>query len=780
MFNRLKLGQKFTLLMLAAFMMGILLSGVTLWYTLQHEAEADISIRAELLTQTVNSVRSYTSTHIEPLLHSQLRTEPEFVRETVPSFAARAVFEKFRSQPEYSSFFYKEATPNPTNPENRADEFEENLFAAFRASPKLKVVSGYRTIANKRLYYISHPLRVQETSCLECHLTPSRAPKSQIATYGDQSGFGWRLDDVIAAQTIYVPAGEVFEQGWRYMSLVMGIFSAISAIGILLINRVLKSYVVNPLKQLTKIARRLSQDSITPELVQSFETYPISRVTQRQDEPGQLARTFHHMAREVAERETKLNLAVAERTAQLAERTQEAQAANKAKSRFLAHMSHELRTPLNIILGFSQLMTRQRSLDETQKDYLNTINQSGEHLLGLINSVLDLAKIEAGKITLNTSDFDLNGMLDILQSMFQFEANEKGFQFIIERPNTLPYHIHADERKLRQVLMNLISNAMKFTSTGQIILRIKSEQQHTLNFEVEDTGTGIAPAELEKLFQPFIQTESGRQIQEGTGLGLAIAYQFVQLMGGRLAAKSQVGLGTTFYFKINAPFVDCDRLQQVYSPQRVTGLALGQSVYRILIVDDIAENRKFLVELLRPIGFEVQQARNGQEAIAISQNWFPHLIWMDICMPEIDGCTATERIRETLVPAPVIIALTGSAYDEEHKGKVQCFDDFVRKPCRAETIFEKIATHLEIRYNYAYDEAAEVQTILQDLTPSDLSIMSPIWIQQLNEAAIRVNAKELSALIAQIPKENISLIRVLTQKVQNFQFTEIKAMTEKI
>jgi CheY-like chemotaxis protein len=406
-------------------------------------------------------------------------------------------------------------------------------------------------------------------------------------------------------------------------------------------------------------------------------------------------------------------------------------------------MSHELRTPLNIILGFSQLMTRQRSLDETQKDYLNTINQSGEHLLGLINSVLDLAKIEAGKITLNTSDFDLNGMLDILQSMFQFEANEKGFQFIIERPNTLPYHIHADERKLRQVLMNLISNAMKFTSTGQIILRIKSEQQHTLNFEVEDTGTGIAPAELEKLFQPFIQTESGRQIQEGTGLGLAIAYQFVQLMGGRLAAKSQVGLGTTFYFKINAPFVDCDRLQQVYSPQRVTGLALGQSVYR-------------------------------------SQNWFPHLIWMDICMPEIDGCTATERIRETLVPAPVIIALTGSAYDEEHKGKVQCFDDFVRKPCRAETIFEKIATHLEIRYNYAYDEAAEVQTILQDLTPSDLSIMSPIWIQQLNEAAIRVNAKELSALIAQIPKENISLIRVLTQKVQNFQFTEIKAMTEKI
>jgi signal transduction histidine kinase/DNA-binding response OmpR family regulator len=778
MFNRLKLGQKFTLLMLVAFMMGILLSGVTLWYTIQHQAEADIAIQAELLTQTMNSVRRYTSTHIEPLLQSQLRTEPEFVRETVPSFAARAVFEKFRSQPEYSSFFYKEATPNPTNPENRADEFEENLFAAFRASPKLKVVSGYHTASNKRLYYISRPLRVQESSCLECHLTPSRAPKSQIATYGDQSGFGWRLGDVIAAQTIYVPAGEVFEQGWRYMSLVMGIFSAISAIGILLINRVLKSYVVNPLKQLTKIARRLSQDSITPELVQSFETYPILRVTQRQDEPGQLARTFHHMAREVAERETKLNLAVAERTAQLAERTQEAQAANKAKSRFLAHMSHELRTPLNIILGFSQLMTRQRSLDKTQKEYLNTINQSGEHLLGLINSVLDLAKIEAGKITLNSSNFDLNGMLDILQGMFQIEADVKGLQFIIERPDTLPYQICTDERKLRQVLINLVSNAVKFTAAGQITLRIKIEQNHTLSFEIADTGAGIAPAELEQLFQPFIQTESGRQIQEGTGLGLAIACQFVQLMGGQLTARSTVGSGTTFYFAINAPFIDDNGSQQVYSPQRVIGLAPGQPIYRILVVDDVAENRKLLVELLQPIGFEVQQASNGQEAIAISQSWLPHLIWMDIFMPDIDGYTATQHIKSTSTPAPVVIALTGSIFTDDHEGiREEYFDDFVRKPFRAEVIFEKMAIHLRIQYDYAPDEG-EVHTLLQDLSLADLSTMSPDWLNKLNQAATRVNSKELLALIGQIPAEHASLIRTLTQKVQNFQFTDIKTMTE--
>jgi signal transduction histidine kinase/FixJ family two-component response regulator len=781
MLNQLKLGPKFTLLLSIVFATGILLSGITLWFITQNHAEEEVTAQVEVLTQTMNAVRSYTSNHIEPLLQSKLQTESEFVREIVPSFSARTVFEEFRNRPEYKSFFYKEATPNPTNPENRADEFEENLFAGFRASPDLKVLSGYRTLAGKRLYYTARPLAIRQTSCLDCHSTPNRAPKSQIATYGDQSGFGWQLNDLIAIQMIYVPVGEVIEHNWRLLSLVMGIFSTLLAIAILLINRLLKFHIVQPIKRLNRIARYLSQDSITPEHVRKFETHPIAEVAKQHDEPGQLAHTFLLMAREVADRETKLNQAVEDRTAQLAERTNEAQAANRAKSRFLANMSHELRTPLNIILGFSQLMSRQRSLDTTQQRYIETINHSGEHLLGLINNVLDLAKIEAGKITLNKTNFDLYGMLNGLQAMFQLEAEVKGIRYTIERTNALPHRICTDEAKLRQVLMNLVSNAIKFTSTGQVNLRATVDRDDELQFEVEDTGIGIASAELKKLFQPFVQTASGRKAQEGTGLGLAIAHQFVQLMGGTLDVESQMGSGTTFRFSINAPFTETPSLQS-YITRQVIGLAPGQPTYRILVVDDIAENRMLLMELLQPIGFEVQQARHGQEAIAICQSWLPHLIWMDIWMPEMDGHAATRQIKASITPAPVVIALTGSAFEVDYSNvSDQGFNDFVRKPFRAEIIFEKMATHLGIRYSYAISEAKkEVQTLSQELSIEDLSTMPMDWIEQLHQAATRVNAKDIFMLIDRIPAEKASLIQALTQRVNNFRFAEIKTIAEQV
>ncbi|NDJ18990.1 c-type heme family protein [Myxacorys almedinensis] len=795
MLNHLKLGPKFTLLLAIVFAIGMVLSGVTLGFTIQHEAEKSITTRAELLTQMMNSVRSYTSDHVEPLLKEKLVIEPEFVRETVPSFSARAVFEQFRSRPEYSSFFYKEATPNPTNPKNLADDFEAGLFAQFRQQPDLTMLSGYRTIADKHLYYTARPLVVREASCLQCHTTPALAPKSQLATYGSRTGFGWRLNDVIATQVIYVPADEVLARGRENTVWIMGIFSTIFAIAILSINRLLKRAIVQPLKQLTAIARHLSNESLTTEQVKEFETPAIAKVAQRRDEPGQLARTFQHMAHEVAEREEHLNQAVEERTAQLAERTKEAQEANSAKSQFLATMSHELRTPLNIILGFSQLMTRNRSLDATQQGYLDTINRSGEHLLGLINNVLDLAKIEAGKITLNETNFDLNGVLNWVQAMFQFKAQSKGIEFGIEQTNALPNQIYTDEGKLRQVLINLIGNAIKFTQRGQVILRVMREREHILHFEVEDTGAGIAPSELDRLFQPFVQTESGRKTQEGTGLGLAIAHQFVHLMGGTLTAESQIGVGTTFRFSINAQFLETPSTR--FAPlssegsqtaQQVIGLAPKQPTYRILVVDDIAENRQLLVELLQPIGFDVREASSGRDAIALCQTWLPHLIWMDIRMPEMDGYDATQQIKATMTTAPVVIALTGSAFEADRNSAIaRGCDDFVRKPLRAETIFAKIAEHLDVRYAYAPDAAvdgvSQHQTlqnnvaIPSELRIADLTIMSSEWIAQLHHAATRVNSKDLLSLIDQIPAEYGLLINALTHLVNNFRFADLKTLT---
>lgn len=391
----------------------------------------------------------------------------------------------------------------------------------------------------------------------------------------------------------------------------------------------------------------------------------------------QLRRLYTHLEAEVAERTVELQLA----NDDLAQAKEVAEVANHAKSRFLANISHELRTPLNAILGFSQLMMRSSSVPSSQREHLEIINRSGEHLLALINDVLSMSKIEAGLTALNEDSFDLFSLLASLENMLRIKANAKGLDLRFERSPALPQYIKTDEGKLRQVLINLLSNAIKFTSTGSVVLRALSCQAveskstavtsltgaastetnasssmagraiaaHTplsLSFEVADTGSGIAAEDIPNLFKPFFQTKSGQSVQEGTGLGLAISRQFVELMGGHIEADSVVGAGSTFSFTIQAQLANPTELVPLPSPQRVIGLTPGQPTYRILVVEDRWENRYLLVNLLKPIGFDVREAKNGQEAIDLYESWRPHLIWMDMRMPLIDGYEATRRIRQ--------------------------------------------------------------------------------------------------------------------------------------
>jgi signal transduction histidine kinase/FixJ family two-component response regulator len=786
MLAKLKLGTQFTLLLTLVFLIGIILSGLILWVTVQHQAEEDVSTKAEILTQTMNSVRSYTSNHIKPRLENRLATESEFIREVVPAFSAREVFEQFRDRPEYHSFFYKEATLNPTNVRDQADEFETNIIEQFRRQPKPNPVSGYRTNHRENLFYIARPLAVEQSSCLQCHSNPSLAPKSLINTYGDKNGFGWHLKEVVAAQMVYVPADEVFAQGRRNMRLMMGIFSSIFATAVLLLNGLLKQRVIHPIKQLTAIARKVSTGTMTVQQVSEFDSPSITKVAQRADEPGQLARTFQHMAHEVAAREQNLSQAVEQRTAQLAEITKEAQKArteaeeaNSAKSQFLANMSHELRTPLNIILGFTQLMNRKGSLDPQQRGYLDTISRSGEHLLTLINNVLEMSKIEAGKTTLNENNFDLYGLLNSLQQMLSVKAESKGLQLIVERSHDLPKYIRTDEGKLRQVLMNLLGNAIKFTQAGKVTLRVKGKMDrgpntthYPLQFEVEDTGCGIAPSELASLFEPFVQTEAGQASQEGTGLGLPISREFVRLLGGEITVSSRLGVGTIFKFDIQISVVPADEIQTQILSRQIIGLEAGQASYRILVAEDKPENRQLLVELLTPVGFEVRK------------RWSPHLIWMDIRMPVMDGYQATQQIKAAGRQAPVVIALTGSAFEEDRMVALSMgCDDFVRKPFRAEVIFEKMAEHLGVRYLYAEavgsKEAAEMrETSPVHLTQSDLAVMPAEWVEQVHQAATRVNAKLILQLIGQIPPSYRDIANALSHLVNNFCFEEIVTLTQ--
>lgn len=785
MVGRLKLGPQFTLLLALVFLAGMLLSGLTLWGTLQHEAEEDVTTRATILMETIDSVRNYTVHNINPLLENHLDRKSTFIREAIPAFAAREIFERFRDRPEYHDFFYKEAAPNPSNIRDLADGFENQLVEQFRRQPNLTELSGYRKMAGATLFYIARPLAVKEASCLKCHASPETAPKGQIAIYGDRTGFGWKLNEVVAAQTIYVPADEVFAHSRSNMALMMGIFAAVFAVAVLSINRLLKRRVIQPLKQLTAIAQRVSTAPMTAEQMGAFDAPQIVKVAQRGDEPGQLARTFQDMAHEVSARERNLSQAVEQRTAQLAESMKEAEKANQAKSLFLANMSHELRTPLNAILGFTQLMLRSRSnstsannplTPQTQQRYLDTINRSGEHLLALINNVLEMSKIEAGRITFQATDFDLYALLDTLQQMLRLKAESKGLQLRFERSRDVPQFVCTDEAKLRQVLINLLGNAVKFTSAGSVTLRVERREERSLNFAVIDTGPGIAATECDRLFEPFVQTAAGVRSQEGTGLGLSISRKFVQLMGGEIAVESTICQGSIFRFDIQVDAVRGDNIQ-IPEDRAIIGLASGQTPYRILVVEDKLENRQLLMELLTPIGFEVQVAIDGQDAIAIVQSFSPHLIWMDIRMPVMDGYAVTRLIKARDCPSPVIIALTSSAFEEDRQIALAAgFDDFVRKPFRAETIFAKMAEHLGVRYVYAEDKPLSSPSP-RPLTDSDLTAMPTAWIEQLYQAAIELNTKKIRQLIAQIPPDRPNLTNTLNDLADRLCYEDIIALT---
>ncbi|XWK86821.1 MAG: ATP-binding protein [Phormidium sp.] len=478
----------------------------------------------------------------------------------------------------------------------------------------------------------------------------------------------------------------------------------------------------------------------------------------------------------------------------------DAQAANRAKSQFLAKMSHELRTPLNAILGFTQILAL-HSLDEEQQEYLGIIGRSGEHLLSLINDVLEVSKIEAGLVTFNENSFNLYHLLDGLEEMLQLKAKSKDLQLLFVREPDLPQYVKTDESKLRQVLINLLANAIKFTQKGTVKLRVKviegsrhfdveeSTIKCKLLFEVEDTGPGIAPEEVNHLFEPFFQSETGRKSMEGTGLGLPISRQFVQLMGGNISINSQLSKGTTVKFDVNVNIgITTDR-QLGNNVGNVIALAPDQPIFRLLIVEDNKENRQLLHKVLTSVGFEVCDATNGKEAIDLFTSWQPHFIWMDVQMPEMDGLEATKIIKQLCQKSsshnPIIIALTASAFNEDRDRILNAgCDDFVSKPFRIPEIFAKISEYLGVRYLYEQttptQENQKSKTkvkISEKLTAADLSIMSAEWLAQLNHAASCADDEQILELIAEIPPEKAELADKLTDLVNNFQFEEITKLT---
>ncbi len=472
----------------------------------------------------------------------------------------------------------------------------------------------------------------------------------------------------------------------------------------------------------------------------------------------------------------------------------EAESANQAKSIFLANMSHELRTPLNAILGFTQLMDGDPNLTPGQQENLKIINQSGEHLLALINDVLEMSKIEAGQVKLRENTFDLFYLFESLEEMFRFQAENKGLELSFQVAEDVPRIVISDEGKLRQVLNNLIGNAVKFTQEGSIKLVVTTypgrSERIELHFDVLDTGPGISPEELEAVFDPFVQAVTmtdhmSTHTPEGTGLGLSISRQFVRLMGGDITVSSKFGEGSRFSFSVVVGVAGADEVITTEPKREVLGLAPGQPDYRILVVEDRETNRRLLVKLLEKIGFDVLEATNGQEAIDSWQRWKPHLIWMDMRMPVINGREATKRIKSMPGGDSVaIIALTATAFDEDREQiLLDGCDDFVRKPFRKDEIYDMLIKHLDVSFIYEEDtvlttDSKEPGITIKAEVVEVLATQPPDWIDKLLHATVQADLYRILELIDQVREQYPDLANVLADLTERYEYQEILDLIE--
>lgn len=493
-----------------------------------------------------------------------------------------------------------------------------------------------------------------------------------------------------------------------------------------------------------------------------------------------------------------LEIEVVERTQELLDAKEAADSANRAKSTFLSNMSHELRTPLNAILGFAQLLQFSKNLSPAEKTNVNTIIRSGEHLLSLINDVLDLAKIEAGRLALNEEKFSLFALLEEIEIMFRLKAEEKGLQLLVESSPDLPQYIRADAVKLRQILINLLSNALKFTSEGRITVRVGSRHGDRqspdaiardsadflmLNFQVEDTGLGIATDELDRIFEAFFQTKSGQQSHQGTGLGLPISRQFATLMGGSLSVTSEIGKGSIFELIVRVqPAVKSDlKIQEPY--RRPIALVPNQPRYRLLIVDDKEDNRQLLIQLLNPFGFELNQATNGREAIDIWQKFQPHLIFMDLRMPVMDGYEATQYIKSTVKgQATPIIAVTASVFDPDNAlFNPTCCDETIHKPFQNSQIFTALENHLGVRYIYedSIPDTTSEKKLDNDQLTQALAKLPPEILVALEQATINCELQAVQDAIGAIEPYDRILASEFRSLAHLFDYPKILKILER-
>ncbi|MBS4098770.1 MAG: response regulator [Sulfuricella sp.] len=492
----------------------------------------------------------------------------------------------------------------------------------------------------------------------------------------------------------------------------------------------------------------------------------FSDITERKRTDDELKKYREHLEELVRQRTEELTVA-----------RDQAEAANRSKSIFLANMSHELRTPLNAVIGFSQLMDKEPSLSETQQRNVEIINRSGNHLLTLINDVLELSKIESGKVSLVEEETSPAELLHEVTDMMRVRAQQAGLTLTLKVPD-LPASAWLDAVKLRQVLLNLLSNAVKFTRHGGVLLKVDTavleNDTARMKFTVSDTGIGISPEDIERIFEPFEQAGSPLSNMTGTGLGLTISRQYLQMMGGELSVESTPGAGSNFSFTLDLRTGETGVAPQ-YSPGRAIRLAEEDRGRRILVVDDIPEARMLFRDLLEPYGFVVAEAEDGVQVEAQVAAFKPDMILMDWHMPRMDGLEATRRLRSRRPEGqPKVVILTAYAFEENrHEALAAGADDFLRKPIRKDELCAVLESQLGISFLREETSTGEGSPPEAGLTPADLDGLSAEARRRFTHVVRELNPAKIAAELALIREENPELAARLSELTKTMQYRRL-------